>query len=251
MVVSTRLPAPLVDAAPVPDQRRLRLVVAATTAFVLVIMGFVVFHAYLSVRHVRVVGATRTSPTVIAMAAGLHGSMLTVDTGRAAAHVELIPWIATVSVRRHWPSTVVITVTERTPVALVGSSSGVMQVDARGRVLGPADGQVILPVVALAPGISANPIGSPGSQIDAVYAPGIATAAAFTPSLAPRVTGITVASDATVAVGLVTKGSVSLGSAVDLGEKIADIVALLDHGAVGAGTVDLTVPAAPVVTGGP
>jgi cell division protein FtsQ len=236
-------------------QRRLRLILTMSAVVVVLAMAFVAAHSpLLAVRHVRVAGGVRTSPGTIVTAAELSSNMLDVDTGRAVAAIDQLPWVATAAVHRHWPATVTITVTERTPVALVGPANALMQVDSNGRVLGPVDGRITLPVVALGPlqpGVVPGPVGAPGTQIDAIYAPGIAAAAALPPALLPQVTGIVVAADATVTVGLVGRGSAFLGPAVLLGAKISAVAALLDHGAVGSGTVDVTVPDAPVVRGGP
>jgi cell division protein FtsQ len=232
-------------------RRRLRFLIAGTAAVVVLAMLVVAARSPLvGVRHVRVIGASRTNPNLIVTTADIGGAMLGVNAGRAAAAVDQLPWVATAHVRRQWPATVVITVTERKPVALVGPPNALVQVDAGGRVLAPVDGLVSLPVVALAAGVSGAAPGAPSTQIDAVYAPGIATAAALPASLVSRVIGIFVAGDGTVTLGLIGHGSAQLGSATSLGQKLSDVVALLDHGAIGAGTADVTVPAAPVVAGG-
>jgi hypothetical protein len=126
-----------------------------------------------------------------------------------------------------------------------------MQIDGRGRILAPADGQITLPVIVLAPGVAVPPMGGPGAQVDAVYAPGLAAAAAVTRTLAPRITGITIAGDATVTIGLSGGASAIIGAAVDLGEKMQAIETILDHVAIGKGVIDVTVPAAPAVSGAP
>jgi cell division protein FtsQ len=52
-----------------------------------------------------------------AVHAQLGASFLTVDLGAARAAVEALPWVATASVRREWPGTLRIALTEEVPVA--------------------------------------------------------------------------------------------------------------------------------------
>jgi hypothetical protein len=131
-------------------------------------------------------------------------------------------------------------------------------------VLGPA-GTLVLPAVVtdgdpalggMPGGPAANPVtaaapGAPGSWTDPVYRPGLIVASALTPTLLPRLTKIVVSGDGTVRLGLAGGGAVILGGADGVGDKLLAVETLLDRAPIGAGTIDVTVPSAPVVSGGP
>lgn len=75
----------------------------------------------------------------IRWASGVHrgDALLTMDEHGAERAIEALPWVAEADVRREWPNTVRISVTERTPVAVLFSGPGLPRaaVDAEGRVL--------------------------------------------------------------------------------------------------------------------
>lgn len=75
---------------------------------------------------VEVVGTGRLTPSQVLTAARvrLHGSLVTVATGRVQRDVAALPAVASVAVRRSWPHTLVIRVVERQPVAVVGTRDG-------------------------------------------------------------------------------------------------------------------------------
>jgi cell division protein FtsQ len=120
-------------------RRRLRvtLVIAST----IVVMGL----AYLTVRsplldvdHVHVTGAQRESVTDIERAARVHKGdpLLFVNTGAIAKRIERLPWVERASVRRDFPGTIDIAVTEFTPTAFVRvSPTQVALIGATGRVI--------------------------------------------------------------------------------------------------------------------
>ena len=59
-------------------------------------------------------------------AAGLDGHplMIRVDTRRLEQRLDALPWVATATVARDWPSTVGISVRERVPAAVVTTANG-------------------------------------------------------------------------------------------------------------------------------
>lgn len=104
--------------------RRLRAVrpwLIGAAAVVVVAFGVwvVLFSSWLGVRTVQVEGTTTTSPRQVTRAVDVPpGTPLArVDLGAVRARVEAIPTIASVSVARGWPHTLVVQVTERRPVA--------------------------------------------------------------------------------------------------------------------------------------
>lgn len=118
--------------------RRRRLAVAAT------VLGLVAFGVaarvllfdvdLLDARQVRVTGAvTLTEQEVRAAAAVPLGVPLArVDTAAVAERVRTLPDVAEVTVKRRWPHTVAVDVTERVPVAVASSPQGDVLVDATG-----------------------------------------------------------------------------------------------------------------------
>jgi cell division protein FtsQ len=102
------------------------------------VAGFAVhllfFGSTLGAREVDVVGnALLTADEVRAAAAVPEGKPLTrLDTGAVADRVRALPPVADVQIRRSWPSTVTIQVTERTALAFVTADGGARLVDQTG-----------------------------------------------------------------------------------------------------------------------
>src|SRR6266545_1089667 len=97
--------------------RRIALV-AGTVGLIAVLVWVVVFSSVLGVKRVVVHGAHVLSAARIRSVADVpHGRPLVrVDTGTIAHRIEALPEVAAVSVRVSYPSTVMITVTERVAV---------------------------------------------------------------------------------------------------------------------------------------
>lgn len=81
----------------------------------------------------------QVTPSSIRWASGVQpgDALLTMDEHGAERAIEALPWVAEADVRREWPNTVRISVTERTPAAVLFSGPGLPRaaVDAEGRVL--------------------------------------------------------------------------------------------------------------------
>jgi cell division protein FtsQ len=107
--------------------------------------------AFFRVRHVEVRGTRYAAPAEIAR-------VLAVDTLRSIwddldvleARVRKLPQVRSADVRRSLPGTIVVTVEEHAPVALVPTGSGFRAYDEDGRALplDPTRGAVDLPIVA-------------------------------------------------------------------------------------------------------
>lgn len=115
--------------------------ISSTLALVLplVAVGWILLAStWLGVDEVEVLGAQRLQPEqVVAAAAVAAGTPLArVDTGAVEDRVAELAPVAEVAVRRTWPGTLTVEVTERTPAAGVVRDGKVTLVDASGVVFG-------------------------------------------------------------------------------------------------------------------
>ena len=88
-------------------------------------------------------------------------NLMTADLDDALQRTEALPWVADATVGRKPPSTVVITVVERKPIAILAGSAGQWLVDRGGVVIAEAAGEQ-LPRIDLTS--ATNPV--PGAPID-------------------------------------------------------------------------------------
>ena len=110
------------------------LVAAAMLAIVGGAVWLVYFSTALAAGSVRVEGVDRLPQQQIVDAADLPMGepMVRLDLGAAESRIEQIPAVRSAAISRDWPTTLVISVTERTPVALVVDANGVRAVDSEG-----------------------------------------------------------------------------------------------------------------------
>ncbi|WAL63660.1 FtsQ-type POTRA domain-containing protein [Amycolatopsis cynarae] len=113
---------------------RRRWVALLTVVTVLALAYVVCFTSLFGVRTVEVSGAAAVPVDQIRAAAQVpdRAPMLLLNTGEIAGRVAQLPGVASVEVSRSWPSTVLITVTERDPVAFFAAADGVHLVDGTG-----------------------------------------------------------------------------------------------------------------------
>ena len=141
--VSTSMPQRAAERGRV--RRRTRLVVLATVVTLALLAGaagwLVLGSRVLGARSVEVVGEGRlTADQVVARAEVPTGQPLArLDTDAIAARVAGLAPVLRVSVDRDWPSTVRITVVERTPAAVKAQGSGWVLVDRSGVVFDTVD----------------------------------------------------------------------------------------------------------------
>jgi cell division protein FtsQ len=233
----------------VRSARRRPLVWLAGLLAVAALGAFLWAGPLLSVRTVRVDGAASLPAAQVQEAAGVaEGTpLLQVDVDAAAARVARLPQVADVQVTRGWPSTVVITVVERTPLAVVETSGRRTLLDAEGVLFdtitgNPPDGVVPLQVA------------DPGPDDPATGA-GLAAIAALPPELRAAVTRVTAKDEGAdgVAVGLVMDDGTDVlwGDASESGRKAAVLTALLQQIEGGevdpADTLDISAPGAVVL----
>jgi cell division protein FtsQ len=210
------------------------------------------------VRNVIVEGNAHTPRARVLVAADLTGrpATLMIDAGseRQRLAVEALPWVANVSFATHWPWTVVITVKERAPVAVVDAAGGTDVVDETGRVLALTKTLEGFPALPVVDGALSAPPGDrilpapPGTEVQLEEL--LATAAAVPPALSRRVLRLAYVAG----VGLVAhlgraKALILLGDTSSMPTKLAVLEELVTTVGLGNYTeVDLTVPQRPALT---
>jgi cell division protein FtsQ len=107
---------------------------------------------YFHVQTVQLEGARFLAPTAVVAALGADTSASVLDDpAKFVAKVESIPLVASARVRRRLPGTLVVTIVERTPVALIATRNGFRGVDSSGNrlpidpELAAFDAPVVLP----------------------------------------------------------------------------------------------------------
>lgn len=241
-------------------RRRLKVLLGAMGVLCLVGAGIGALHSPLfALRHVVVRGNAHTPRAEILSAAALRpGTTLMIGTGgeRAARAVDALPWVKDVSFARRWPWSLVVTVQERSPAALVKAGNQLFDVvDETGRVLETVHARsapaFVLPLVSgaasAAPGRDVSPV-APTTQgeLDALL-----SAAAVTPAtLAERRLELSYsAADGLEARIPGTPATVVLGRASNLSYKLAVLGELAKRVQLsGYSLVDLTVPGSPALT---
>lgn len=216
--------------------RRLRpfLYVALVLAVVGGAVWLVFYSSVVTVREVSVDGnQTVSSVRVRAVARTPMGRQLArVDLGAIRARVETIPAVRSVSVSRSWPHTVAISVTERTPVAVVDRGAGLQAVDEDGVLFGsysrrPAE----LPLVVTAPDVKSEALAEAARVVTSLRA-----------DIAADVDRVEVETVDRIRLHLVGGRTVMWGSAEHSDEKAAVLAVLLGQD---AREIDVSVPGRP------
>jgi len=239
----SRLPAQLYAARMRARERWRRLSVTVTVLLALfAVAGYlVVWHtSVLALDAVRVVGQKTVPAQQVIAAAGLRiGSPLaSADLAGARDRVQRIPQIASASVSRDWPHTVVISVVERTAAALIPNGGGYDVVDASGVVFGRTVGAL--------PGLTVIQVQG-GADVKAAVVPGALAALKALPSdIAHRVTGITASSPYSITLRLSGGVTVDWGGGDDASAKAQDLAALMRVRK--AARYDVSAPEAPAMS---
>ncbi len=223
-------------------RRRLHRLLAAVVVLAVVAAGAAVALSPLLSVHTLVVRGAGGDRAAILRASGIGTGdpMVLVSTGGAAAAIERLPWIQTASVARDFPTTVTITVTERTPVAWAPSGPGRYSlVDASGQVTAvTTTPPLTLPELA---GVSGVP--APGRHLAAGTAE---TAAALSPALRAKVTTIVVLPTTGITALIAGGPQLRFGDATQLPAKAQAAAYVLGALVHPASYIDVSVPSAPV-----
>ncbi|HXY92839.1 MAG TPA: FtsQ-type POTRA domain-containing protein [Acidimicrobiia bacterium] len=241
--VDPRIRARWIAARRAEGRRRLKVAVVITSVVLIGVAVWVVLASpLLDVDRVVVRGAHRSTAQEIRSAAGIDRGdpMVWVDGGAAASRVDALPWVRTAQVRRDWPGTVTITVTERAPVAWVDRAGAVALVDGTGRVLervvsAPADLPHVVGVQRVPPA---------GAPIVPVAGAEVAARLVGYARTGTRTITVTRAG---VSLGLASGPEIRLGAPSRVMTKVNAAVAVLTAlGGAPVGYVDVTVPSNPV-----
>jgi cell division protein FtsQ len=204
--------------------RRRPLVWLAGVVVVAALGAFLWAGPLLSVRAVRVDGVAALPAEQVREVAGVAPGtpLLQVDVGAAAARVARLPQVADVQVTRGWPSSVVITVVERAPLAVVEDAGRRTLVDAEGVLFDTITGEPPAGVVPLE-------VADPGPGDRSTEA-GLAAVAALPPELREQVARVTAREDGeAVGLRLADGTAVTWGDGSEPGRKAAVLVALLQQ----------------------
>jgi cell division protein FtsQ len=218
-------------------QRRLRAALPwAVTAGALLAVGALAWMVYgtsvLGVRMVEVVGTDSLSALQVREAAAvrLEQPLAGVDLARIRGRVESLPAVSRAVVSRSWPSTVVIEVVERTPVAAVPRGKEFTLIDAEG---------VAYRTVARRPsGLPVAQLAAPGPE-DINTRSALTVLAALTAELREQLVSISVPKPAQVRLGLRKDRTVIWGDETQSETKARVATVLLERK---GNTIDVSAP---------
>lgn len=184
------------------------------------------------VREVRVAGVELLTPAQVREAAAVpDGTPLArVDVAAVQSRVAKLPPVDRVTVRRDWPSALVVEVVERTAVAVVPQEERFAVVDRSG---------VVFRVLDEPPsGLPTLRVANPGPD-DTATSAGLTVLAALTPTLRERLVEVRVDAPARIKLQLADGRDIVWGDASDSEKKVQVATALLDYE---ADTIDVSVP---------
>jgi len=209
--------------APRPRRLRVRHWAAIGAAVVVALLaGWVLLGtSVVGVRQVRVTGTEVLSVAQVRVMAAIPDQtpLLRVRTGEVADRVAGLPPVAEVSVRRDWPTAVVIEIVERTAAAAVPTTDGFVIVDATGVVFQTVAEAGDLPVVIVA---------APGPEDPATRA-ALAVLGSLTPELRADLESLTAPGPAGIELALRSGWTVVWGDESDSDAKAQVATALLDR----------------------
>jgi cell division protein FtsQ len=223
--------------------RRRRQFQLAIAGFVVLVLGGAVVTAYspvMALRHIDVIGAHSVKAADVrqALAGELGKPLPLVRTADVRHALDDFRLIESYSTQLEPPSTLVVRITERTPLAIVKQGASYEVVDQAGVVLSAgASPQAGLPVVTVPAG--QQPESSAG------FAAAAAVIAALPDAVRATVTGASATSANNVTLTLQGGKQVVWGGVDQMELKTADLQALL-KGAAGASVYDVSSPRAPI-----
>ncbi|MCB1256207.1 MAG: FtsQ-type POTRA domain-containing protein [Microthrixaceae bacterium] len=126
-------------------EQRIRLFKGIAAALVLTgVVAAALFSPLLDIDRFQISGLATLTPSEIEAGSGLQrgSAMVSADLSAAKAQIESNPWVANASLKRSYPGTVQIAVTEEVPALVLVGSRGRALVSRNGRVLDYVEGTV-------------------------------------------------------------------------------------------------------------
>jgi cell division protein FtsQ len=208
---------------------------------------WVLHQPFFQVRHVSLLGVHHETEAQVLSASGLasHPAMIDVSASSIERNLVSFPWISSVSLSKHWPDSVVVTVHESSSVAVGYNSHHVLEyISASGQDLGTAPLAANLPTLAYA-GASLGPWPFAGP------ARGAAEVASQLPkAFAGQVAEVTENAQGDVTLKMESPVSFVLGPPSNLHAKFVAIASVILHTTLGVGdVVNVTVPDELAVSG--
>lgn len=240
------------------SRRRRRWGTAIGAVLVVAAGALTVLSPLVGVSTVGVSGAPHTGAAAVRVASGLRKGqpLVRIDSARATARVRRLPWVSRVTLERRWPRSVVLTVTERVPAAIVACQDGGPDgclVDRSGRVLAstaddPEAGAAL-------PHLTGVPVaGGPGSELAEPALGPLAVATALPNGMRDLVAGVR-GDGGGVSLDLRAPGRdasppvVRLGPPDRIPEKLTAAATVLARTSVnGVAVLDVRVPESPALT---
>jgi len=236
-------------------RRRLRRTIKILVAAVLVVatLGagaqWLLRTSYFRVQHVTFVGLRHEDASRVLRASGLerHPTMFGINAAAIERNLGAFPWIVSLSIAKHWPSTLVVTVKESAAVAVAFDAHHVLQyVDANGRDLGPAPLHANLPTLQYL-----KPVAATWPFLRAGHSAAL-VAGRLPVAFSAQVAVITEDDRGVVTLKMTTPVTFILGPATQLHAKFVAIASVIAHSTLRPGdVVDATVPDELAVTGPP
>ena len=231
-------------------RRRLWIAGSIFVVLALVVGTWFLLHTSLfSAKTITVSGAVHESPAQVIAAAGLsaHPPLISINPADAETGIDQLGWVKSSHVSLHWPSTVNITVVERTPVASATSGSTMYLIDETGRILSISK----TPVAGL---VSLNvPDGTHfvvGTSLPLRVLPAASVAGSLPPAFKDQVAAVIAHPDGTVSLQLTSPITITLGTTAQLDAKYRDIASVIAGATLHPGdVVDVSVPQASTITG--
>lgn len=203
--------------------------------------------SFFKVQHVSLQGVHHESSAQVLAASGLdaHPAMIDVSASSIERHLVSFPWIESVSLSKHWPNTVVVTVHESLAVAVAFGPRHVLDyVDGQGRNLGRAPLKANLPTLLYVDKSKTTwPFDHAGRSAALV-------ASELPKAFASQVDEITENARGSVTLKMTTPVSFVLGPPTQLKTKFVAVASVIAHSTLGVGdVVNVTVPDELAVSG--
>jgi cell division protein FtsQ len=216
------------------------LVLGIIATIVIVGAQWTLRQSYFRVQHIKVVGLQHETTTAFLDASGLmqHPSMIGLSDATIERHLSSFPWIHSVSLQKHWPNSVVVTVTENVAVAVAFNPQHALDyVDAAGDSLGAAPLRANLPTLEYVdPKTTTWPFARAARA--AAY-----VASQLPPAFSSQVSAVTDDAEGSVTLKMTTPLTFILGPATNLHAKFVAVASVIAHSTLQPGdVVDVTVP---------